>query len=136
MKILLKAGGAVKTLGLRHVALNVFEIDACISFYTAIFNMKIEWQPDSDNVYLTSGNDNFALHRVARVERQRESQRLDHIGFFVESPQAVDEWFIFLKSKHVDIVKEPKTHRDGARSLYCKDPDGNVVQVIYHPPIK
>jgi catechol 2,3-dioxygenase-like lactoylglutathione lyase family enzyme len=35
----------------------------------------------------------------------------------------------------VDIVKPPKTHRDGARSFYCRDPDGNVVQFIHHPPI-
>ncbi|HEX7028333.1 MAG TPA: VOC family protein, partial [Gammaproteobacteria bacterium] len=24
---------------------------------------------------------------------------------------------------------------DGARSFYIKDPDGNIVQLIYHPPI-
>ena len=33
------------------------------------------------------------------------------------------------------IKNEPRTHRDGARSFYCLDPDGNVVQMIYHPPI-
>jgi hypothetical protein len=29
----------------------------------------------------------------------------------------------------------PRTHRDGARSFYCFDPAGNLVQFIYHPPI-
>ncbi|EKD73241.1 MAG: glyoxalase/bleomycin resistance protein/dioxygenase [uncultured bacterium] len=122
---------ALKTLGLRHVALNVFDVAACANFYQDIFNMTIDWQPDVDNVYLTSGHDNLALHRVEKCERNRASQRLDHIGFFVESPEAVDEWFLFLKKNNVKIMKEPKTHRDGARSLYCADPDGNVIQVIY-----
>ncbi len=125
----------LQTLGLHHVALNVFDVTACTHFYKNIFNMRIEWQPDPDNIYLTSGTDNLALHRVEKCERQRPSQRLDHIGFFVESPEAVDAWFLFLTDNNVTIIKEPKTHRDGTRSLYCADPDGNVVQVI-HIPIK
>ncbi len=123
------------TLGLRHTALNVFDIDACKNFYVDIFNMVVEWQPDADNVYLTSGNDNLALHRVSKCERERASQRLDHIGFFVKTPEDVDAWFLFLKQKNIKIIAQPKTHRDGARSLYCADPEGTVIQVIYHPPI-
>ena len=122
----------METLGLRHIALNVFDVAQCVDFYTRLFNMTIEWQPDPDNVYLTSGNDNLALHRVTKIERERASQRLDHIGFFVATPSQVDEWFVFLKENNVKIIAEPKTHRDGARSLYCADPEGNVVQVIFH----
>ena len=126
----------LKTLGLRHVALNVFDVETCVAFYKTIFNMQIEWQPDPDNVYLTSGNDNLAIHRVPEVARDRASQRLDHIGFFVQTPDEVDQWHLFLKENNVKIVAEPRTHRDGARSLYCADPEGTVVQVIFHPPIK
>ena len=66
------------------------------------------------------------------MEGNGESQRLDHIGFFVATPNDVDAWFLFLKENNVTIIAEPKTHRDGARSLYCADPEGNVVQVLYH----
>ena len=125
----------LKTLGLRHIALNVFDVEACANFYKNIFNMEIEWQPDPDNVYLTSGNDNLAIHRVEKCERERATQRLDHIGFFVQTPDEVDKWFVFLKEKNVKIIKEPKQHRDGAKSLYCADPEGTVIQVIYHPTI-
>lgn len=123
----------LKTLGLKHVALNVFDVDICARFYTDIFGMKVDWHPDPDNIYLTSGCDNLALHRTDECERDAKSQRLDHIGFFVESPQAVDDWFLFAKEKHVSILKEPKTHRDGSRSFYCEDPEGNIVQVIFIP---
>jgi len=125
----------MKTLGLKHVALNVFDVEACTHFYKTIFDMKIEWQPDADNVYLTSGNDNLALHRVPTTERDRASQRLDHIGFCVGSIEAVYEWESFLTKNNVNILKKPKIHRDGACSLYCADPEGNVVQIIFHPPI-
>lgn len=121
------------TAGLRHVALCVSDLAACEYFYVELMAMSVEWRPDADNVYLTSGNDNLALHRD---ERQFDGpQRLDHIGFIIASIDEVDQWYDFLVSKQVKIVKQPKTHRDGARSFYCADPDGNTVQIIYHPPI-
>jgi catechol 2,3-dioxygenase-like lactoylglutathione lyase family enzyme len=35
----------------------------------------------------------------------------------------------------VKIAGPLKAHRDGARSFYVRDPDGVLVQIIYHPPI-
>lgn len=134
-----------RTAGLRHVALKVRDLEACTHFYVDLLGMAIEWRPDADNVYLSSGNDNLALHRLAAdgVEAGTEDgrqypdsgQRLDHIGFIVDERDAVDEWYRFLVAEGVKAAAQPKTHRDGARSFYIKDPDGNVVQLIYHPPI-
>lgn len=121
------------TAGMRHVALNVRDVAACERFYVELLGMQVEWQPDADNVYLTSGNDNLAIHRT--VQEIDDSQALDHIGFILNSIDDVDEWYEFLKSNNVTIVKEPKTHRDGARSFYCRDPEGVTVQMIYHPPL-
>jgi catechol 2,3-dioxygenase-like lactoylglutathione lyase family enzyme len=121
--------------GLRHVALNVRDLEACERFYVELLGMTVEWRPDPDNVYLTSGTDNLALHRAPTAVAPDAGQRLDHIGFILREPAQVDAWHGFLKANGVVIVKEPKTHRDGARSFYCRDPDGNVVQFIHHPPI-
>ena len=123
------------TAGLRHVALFVENFDATVQFYTELMGMQLEWQPDPDNIYLTSGNDNLALHRYRGGAREASTQRLDHIGFIIDSMAQVDDWHRFLKSHQVTIKAEPRTHRDGARSFYCQDPDGNLVQLIYHPPI-
>ena len=119
--------------GLRHAALYVQDLEACTTFYTKLMGMEIEWQPDSDNCYLSSGNDNLALHVVDEVPSG--PQRLDHIGFIIGEIVEVDLWYEFLLEHEIEIFKPPKTHRDGARSFYCRDPDGNVVQVIYHPPL-
>ena len=125
------------TAGMRHIALNVIRLDAAVDFYTRLLGMRIEWQPDADNYYLTSGNDNLAIHRVADSENSRRSgaQSLDHLGFIIDVADDVYQWFDFLKQEKVEMLTEVKDHRDGARSFYCKDPDGNVVQIIYHPPI-
>ena len=71
----------------------------------------------------------------ADMQRDEASQRLDHIGFFLDSPESVDEWFAWLNGHQVRIRSEPRDHRDGARSFYCYDPDGTLVQMIHHPEI-
>lgn len=123
------------TRGMRHVALFVKNFEACEAFYVDLLGMSVEWRPDPDNVYLCGGNDNLALHRAPADAVTTGFQKLDHIGFIIHSINEVDEWFEFFKENSVEIRNEPRTHRDGARSFYCYDPDGIVVQMIYHPPI-
>ncbi len=120
--------------GLRHVALNVTDLAACERFYVDLLGMAVEWRPDADNVYLCSGSDNLALHR-AKTPPAPDGQRLDHIGFVLAEPAHVDAWHAHLRDHGVRMRAAPKTHRDGARSFYCEDPEGNVVQFIHHPPI-
>ena len=124
--------------GLRHVALNVRDLAAMKRFYVDVLGFTVEWEPDAENVYLSSGIDNLALHRAAPLPTGAavwSGQSLDHLGLIVRSADGVDQWAAFLESRGVTLKAKPKTHRDGARSLYFQDPDGNSVQIIHHPPI-
>jgi len=120
-------------IGLRHVALFVQALEVAIDFYTRIMGMQIEWQPDADNIYLTFEGDVFALHRVDYTPSAQ--QRLDHIGFVLESVEAVDAWYAYFVASGVRITEAPKTHRDGSRGFYCLDAVGHLLELIYHPPI-
>ena len=105
--------------------------------------MKVVWEPDADNLYLSSGTDNLALHQISKGElaayQPGTAQRLDHIGVILESPGAVDRMFRDIEPKIVSmggaIAKAPKQHRDGSYSFYFSDPDGNVIQALYEPTI-
>ena len=121
-------------LGLRHLALHAEALAEMKRFYVELLGFRVEWEPDPDNVYLTSGSDNLALHRAAGP-RARDGSPLDHLGLIVRAPAEVDAWARFLEAHGVPIVARPRTHRDGARSCYVEDPDGNRVQIIHHPPI-
>lgn len=120
-------------LGLHHVALNVRCVDMMLSFYQGVLGMQLEWQPDPDNVYLTSGRDNLALH--ASQDPPMGPQRLDHLGFCLATPADVDAWYHHLLQCGVEMAQAVRDHRDGARSFYCYDPEGNQIQFIYHPPL-
>ncbi len=125
--------GPPETLGIRHVALFVSDLTKAEAFYGGVLGYQVEWRPDADNVFLTmKGHDNLALHKAKSALGET---RLDHFGIVLKKAVDVDAWHEHLRKNGAKILKEPKTHRDGARSFYTQDPDGNVLQFIHHPPI-
>jgi catechol 2,3-dioxygenase-like lactoylglutathione lyase family enzyme len=120
----------VPLLGLRHLALNVRDPQASKRFYADCFGMQVVWEPDPDNVYLSSGCDNLALHK-----NPAPAGALDHMGFIVDAREEVDRLAGELRAKGVPIAAEPRDHRDGSRSFYCLDPDGLRIQVLFEPTL-
>ena len=129
--------------GLRHVALRVTNLARSRIFYEQLLGMKVVWEPDPDNLYFSSGSDNFALHQIPQSElaayHPLQRQLLDHIGVILESPEAVERMYQevgpLLQRLGGEIVKLPKQHRDGSYSFYFSDPDGTVIQALYEPSI-
>lgn len=129
--------------GFRHVALRVTSLARSRTFYERLLGMKMVWGPDADNVYLSSGSDNLALHQISEQElaayQPPKAQLLDHIGVILADRDSVDRMYRDVDSKIVllggAITKAPKQHRDGSYSFYFSDPDGNVIQALYEPTI-
>ncbi len=124
----------LKTQGMRHVALRVADVERSKNFYTEVFGMRVVWQPDPDNAYLSSGSDNLALHREpGRDQAKADAGALDHIGFFVADLKQLEENFAWAGQRGLQIVRPLRQHRDGTHSFYIEDPDGIVVQLIHDP---
>ena len=148
MSGVMSGSGRPPLLGIRHVALFVADLETAERFWVEVMGYGVEWRPDPDNVYLTIGADNLALHRrVAGAAGPMSSDRLDHIGLAVPNPDDVDLWAARLAESGVVVKAAPRTHRDGSRSLYFRAPDGSdegpdegtdggpLVQIIYHRPL-
>jgi len=119
---------------MRHVALKVKNVAQSKTFYQEILGMDVVWEPDAENVYLSSGCDNIAIHAVsANFAASAEEKQLDHLGFIVESTERVKELEREFIAKGVRIVHPFKAHRDGSASFYCADPDGIMIQMLYEP---
>jgi catechol 2,3-dioxygenase-like lactoylglutathione lyase family enzyme len=120
--------------GMRHIALKVRSAARSKKFYQDILGMDVVWEPDPQNVYLSSGCDNIAIHEVTDSFAERaEERQLDHLGFVVESVDRVKELEEDFRARGVTIVHAFKVHRDGSASFYCADPDGIVIQMLYEP---
>ncbi len=123
----------IKHRGLRHLALNVEDVARALDFYGRVFGMRVVWQPDADNAYLTSGGDNLALHRGPAGDRSAQS--LDHLGFVVAAIDELETGYKWALENRLEIARPLRRHRDGSLSYYIRDPDGNVIQVLYEPSI-
>lgn len=122
--------------GMRHIALKVRSVAQSKMFYQNILGMDVVWEPDAQNVYLSSGCDNIAIHEVSEnFLKTAEEKQLDHLGFVVESVERVAELETEFRSRGVTIVHPFKIHRDGSASFYCADPDGVVIQMLYEPTL-
>jgi len=123
--------------GMWHVALNVRDVEQMGAFYMGLLGYELEWQPDPDNLYLSRGRDNIAIHRSDKAPEPGVEARgaMDHIGFILDQFEEVDQWAEWLTAHGHPPLVPVKTHRDGARSFYVRDPEGNLLQFICHPPL-
>lgn len=120
--------------GIRHIALVVQKFEECETFYTDILGMTILRRANNNLVYLTNGCDNLSLGRAA-TQRICSPISVDHFGLIVDSKEQLQEWYEFMQFKGVTLLDSPHDHSDGARSFHCKDPEGHVIQPLYHPEI-
>src|SRR2546428_13476234 len=109
--------------GLRHLALNVQRLDEMKTFYVDLLGFAIEWEPDADNIYLSSGIDNLALHRSTALTAGRSAEApsshvggLDHLGVIVRSADGGGYWAGDLEGPRRIIDARPETPRDRARA--------------------
>ncbi len=123
----------IRHRGLRHLALTVADVARAREFYERVFGMKLVWRPDSDNAYLSSGCDNLALHRGNPGDRTAQS--LDHLGFIVATVADLEQAYEWAQRERLEIARPLKHHRDGSVSFYIRDPDGNVIQLLFEPSI-
>jgi catechol 2,3-dioxygenase-like lactoylglutathione lyase family enzyme len=119
--------------GLRHLALRVADVERAKEFYVRVFGMRVVWEPDPDNAYLSSGCDNLALHRGDVGEPSLQS--LAHLGFVAPAVADVEAGYEWARSNGIEIANPLRRHRDGSVSFYIRDPDRNLVQILYEPSI-
>lgn len=117
------------SMGIAHLALLCADLGMMERFYCDRLGYRVVWRPDDQNSYLSNGRDNLALHVGERA--MAGDTRLDHFGLLVADAGDVDKWAQHLTAAGVALDALPRTHRDGTRSLYLRDPEGNRIQILH-----
>ena len=91
---------------MHHVAIAVQDVEEAIEWYRARFDFEITWQDES---WALLQFENIALALVLPNEHP------PHIAFVAEN---------------LERFGTPKAHRDGTASVYIKDNQDNVVEML------
>lgn len=127
---------------IKHIALSTQDVEKTAKFYIDVFGMKQIAKVDSPGAtgyYLSDGDINLAIlnfknDAVAGVERGKGYSGIHHIGFQVESLEAIAEKLAEAGSQPRDDVNEAlgvgqgRQHGGNVEVKYS-GPDGVMVDV-------
>ena len=124
--------------GIGHVALVVDDLAKAQWFFAEVLQADVQvWRESQLLIHLGPDLLVAKLSKDA-VDSSRQSgelgrQVLDHYGFMADSPSQVDAFAARLQSFGLEIVKGPYSRSDG-RSVYFRDPFGNMVEYLWYNP--
>ena len=121
----------MKSLQLNHVAIHVVDVDASVTFYRDVLQLKPLPRPafDFPGAWFLLGEDQ-ELHIIGDRELPVHSHhRGGHFALIVDS---LDEW-----EQHIDSLGatrlERKIRPDGAFQTFVQDPDGHWIELCLPP---
>lgn len=111
-----------------HIALVVKNLEKCIWFYSDVLGLESIERPafDFPGHWFQVGT-TTQLHLMVHDETIPQTMR--HIAIEVEN---FAETIQTLKDRGIKIADGPGNRIDGSDYLFCKDPDGNLVEMTKH----
>ncbi|MEP2446196.1 MAG: VOC family protein [Balneola sp.] len=118
--------------GLNHITIRVNRIDASKEFYGDILGFEvIRTMGQSMAVYDIGGGDTMVIVEAeTSYDPTSRDFRVDHFGFYVDSPKKIDELAKYFREKEVTIMSGPANRKKG-RFLFIADPDGNMIEFMF-----
>jgi len=121
-----------KPSGINHITFRVNRIDTSKDFYGRILGFElIREMGESMAVYRVGTEDTLVIVEAeTSYDPNSRDFRVDHIGFFLNSPEEVDEMADYLREQDVTILSGPANRKRG-RFLFASDPDGNLIEFFF-----
>lgn len=121
----------MKVTGLDHIVLCVTDVDRTIAFYREVLGMEPrEERPGKWSLYF--GANKISLQDARTAPEIARATVPGSGNFCVLTDEPVDRVADALRQREIEIVAGPD-ERAGAtgkiRSVYFRDPDGNLVEV-------
>jgi catechol 2,3-dioxygenase-like lactoylglutathione lyase family enzyme len=118
--------------GINHITIRVNEIERAEHFYGELLGFElVRKMGKSMAVYRVGKEDTIVLVEAeTSYDTSSRDFRVDHFGFYLDSPEKVDEMRDYLKEHEVTILSGPANRKRG-RFVFVSDPDGNMLEFFY-----
>ena len=125
----------MRVTGFDHLVLTVASIERTCDFYGRVLGMEREVFADARTA-LKFGSQKFNLHEAGKEFEPKAASPTPGSADICLTVDNLEAARARLDAEHVRIVEGP-VPRTGARgpvlSLYCRDPDGNLVELSEYP---
>ncbi|TVR16246.1 MAG: VOC family protein [Balneolaceae bacterium] len=121
-----------KPTGINHMTIRVNRIERSKEFYGEILGFElIRTMGQSMAVYKIGKEDTLVIVEAeTSYDPNSRDFRVDHIGFYLNSADEVDEMAKYLRDKEVTILSGPANRKKG-RFVFASDPDGNLIEFFF-----
>ena len=118
--------------GINHITIRVNDIKRAEVFYGDLLGFElVRKMGESMAVYKVGTEDTLVLVEAeTSYDPTSRDYRVDHFGFFVESPERVDELAAYFRENEVTVLSGPANRKRG-RFVFISDPDGNMIEIFY-----
>ena len=118
----------IKTRGLRHININVSDIERSLDFYQQIFGMR-EMFRDGSLVFLTTpGGDDSITLCPAGANDPVAGGGVSHFGWTIANKADLDDAAQQIERAGGKVLRRGE-HVPGHPFLYFTDPDGYVIEI-------
>ena len=118
--------------GINHITIRVNKIEPAEEFYGGILGFELVRKMGRSMAVYRIGSEDTIVIVEAETSYDPNSRdfRVDHFGFYLNSPEEVDEMEAYLRDHEVTILSGPANRKNG-RFLFATDPDGNMIEFFY-----
>jgi len=118
--------------GINHITIRVNDIERAEEFYGEILGFElVRKMGKSMAVYKVGEVDTLVLVEAeTSYDPESRDYRVDHFGFYVDSPDEVDELADYFRQNEVTVLSGPANRKRG-RFVFISDPDGNMIEIFY-----
>ncbi len=123
-------GAKVAVLSIHHVSLVVADTQLAVSFYTEVLGLEVcEGRPELGfaGAWLSIGEQQIHLLEVENPDpvknRPEHGGRDRHLAMSVDNLDEIEQ---LLQLKGIAVSRS----KSGRAALFCRDPDGNGVELI------
>jgi glyoxalase family protein len=128
----------LRLLGIHHVTAICAELERTTTFYRDVLGLALvregvnDDDPDARHFWFgdahgTAGTLVSFMEYPAMEDGRVGKGSVHHMAFAVASAEELAGWRDYLRSREVDCTDV--FDRGGLRSVYLRDPDGNIVEI-------